>query len=64
MAPRLESILLEMGAESTQPVTPFVATTSVPQPAKGGALTRGPARAAPDPIGGLVNHQRLARAHA
>jgi len=56
-APRLAEILLEMGAESTQTVVPFVATTSLPQPAPGGALQRGPLRAVPDPVGGLVNHQ-------
>jgi choline dehydrogenase-like flavoprotein len=55
--PKLEEILLEMGAESTQMVVPFVATTSIPQPAPGGTLARGPGRSAPDPIGGLVNHQ-------
>jgi choline dehydrogenase-like flavoprotein len=55
--PKLEAILLTMGAESTQMVVPFVATTSIPQPAKGGALIRGAGRSAPDPIGGLVNHQ-------
>jgi gluconate 2-dehydrogenase alpha chain len=55
--PKLAEILLEMGAESTQTVVPFVATTSIPQPAPGGALMRGPGRSAPDPIGGLVNHQ-------
>jgi choline dehydrogenase-like flavoprotein len=57
IAPKLAEILSEMGAESTQTVVPFVASTSIPQPAKGGALTRGPGRSAPDPIGGLVNHQ-------
>ena len=46
-----------MGAESTQMVTPFVASTSIPQPAKGGSFQRGPGRSAPDPVGGLVNHQ-------
>jgi choline dehydrogenase-like flavoprotein len=55
--PRLDAILTEMGAESTQMITPFIATTSIPQPAQGGALGRGPGRSAPDPIGGLVNHQ-------
>jgi gluconate 2-dehydrogenase alpha chain len=57
VAPRLTEILLEMGAESAQPVLPLVATTSVPQPAPGGTLQRGPGRSAPDPVGGLVNHQ-------
>jgi choline dehydrogenase-like flavoprotein len=34
-----------------------VATTSIPQPGKGGSAARGPGRGAPDPIAGLVNHQ-------
>jgi hypothetical protein len=45
------------GVQSTQAVVPFVATTSLPQPAPGGALQRGPLRGVPDPVGGLVNHQ-------
>jgi choline dehydrogenase-like flavoprotein len=57
VVPKLAEILGEMGAQSTQMVVPFSATTSIPQPAQGGALTRGPGRAAPDPVGGLVNHQ-------
>jgi choline dehydrogenase-like flavoprotein len=57
VAPRLAEILLEMGAESTQGVVPFVATTALPQPAPGGLLQRGPLRGVPDPVGGLVNHQ-------
>jgi choline dehydrogenase-like flavoprotein len=57
MMPKLVEILLEMGAESTQTVLPFVATTSLPQPAPGGALQVGPLRGVPDPVGGLVNHQ-------
>jgi choline dehydrogenase-like flavoprotein len=57
VVPRLAEILLEMGAESTQPVLPFVATTSLPQPAPGGGFQRGPLRGVPDPVGGLVNHQ-------
>lgn len=56
-APKLVEILVEMGAESTQTVLPFVATTSLPQPAPGGAFQRGPLRGVPDPVGGLVNHQ-------
>jgi len=55
--PRLEAIVAEMGAESVQTVVPFVATTSIPQPGKGGSAARGPGRQAPDPIAGLVNHQ-------
>jgi choline dehydrogenase-like flavoprotein len=55
--PRLEAIVTEMGAESVQTVIPFVATTSIPQPGKGGSAARGPGRGAPDPIAGLVNHQ-------
>jgi gluconate 2-dehydrogenase alpha chain len=54
--PKLLEILTEMGAESTQGVTPFVATTSIPQVAPGG-MQRGPSRGVPDPVGGLVNHQ-------
>ena len=38
-------------------VIPFAASTSIPQPGPGGAGQRGPGRSAPDPIGGLVNHQ-------
>jgi choline dehydrogenase-like flavoprotein len=57
VAPRLAEILLAMGASSTQSVLPFVTTTSVPQPAPGGAIQRGPLRGVPDPVGGLVNHQ-------
>ena len=54
--PKLQSILTEMGASSTQMIVPFVATTSIPQPGQGGQQ-RGRARGLPDPIGGLVNHQ-------
>src|SRR4029077_17547854 len=50
---KLRAILSEMGAESSQTVLPFVATTSIPQPAGGGLLARGQGRSAPDPIGGL-----------
>src|SRR5579884_1300549 len=57
VAPRLAEILTEMGAESTQTVVPFAATTSIPEPATGSSFQRGPGRSAPDPIGGLVNHQ-------
>jgi choline dehydrogenase-like flavoprotein len=57
VVPKLVEILVEMGAESTQTVVPFVATTSLPQPAPGGAFQRGPLRGVPDPVGGLVNHQ-------
>jgi choline dehydrogenase-like flavoprotein len=57
IAPRLSEILTEMGAESTQSVLPIGATTSIPQPGKTGSGQRGPGRSAPDPIGGLVNHQ-------
>jgi choline dehydrogenase-like flavoprotein len=56
-APKLGQILTEMGADSTQMIVPFVATTSIPQPAQTGGIQRGPGRSAPDPIGGLVNHQ-------
>jgi choline dehydrogenase-like flavoprotein len=55
--PRLGELLVEMGAESFQSVLPFTGTTSIPQPAPGGFLARGPGRSAPDPIGGTVNHQ-------
>jgi choline dehydrogenase-like flavoprotein len=55
--PRIEQIFLEMGAESTQMVTPFVATTSVPQPGPGGGKDYGPGRGMPEPVSGLVNHQ-------
>jgi choline dehydrogenase-like flavoprotein len=55
--PRLSAILGEMGAESTQFVLPFAATTSIPQQGPGGTTMRGPGRSAPDAIGGLVNHQ-------
>jgi choline dehydrogenase-like flavoprotein len=57
VAPRLSEILSQMGAESSESVFPFAATTSIPQPGPGGSGTRGPGRSAPDPIGGLVNHQ-------
>jgi choline dehydrogenase-like flavoprotein len=57
VAPRLSEILSQMGAESSESVLPFAATTSVPQPGPGGSGTLGPGRSAPDPIGGLVNHQ-------
>jgi choline dehydrogenase-like flavoprotein len=57
MIPKLSQILSEMGAESTQAVFPFAATTSIPQPGPTGSGQRGPGRSAPDPIGGLVNHQ-------
>jgi choline dehydrogenase-like flavoprotein len=55
--PRLAQILTEMGAEKVQSVFPFAATTSIPQPGNGKDGNRGPGRSAPDPIGGLVNHQ-------
>ncbi len=57
VAPKLSQILTEMGAESTEFVFPFGATTSIPQPGPTGSGQRGPGRSAPDPIGGLVNHQ-------
>jgi choline dehydrogenase-like flavoprotein len=57
VVPRLGEILLQMGAESTQYVLPFAATTSLPQQAPGGALQKGSLRGVPDPVGGLVNHQ-------
>ena len=57
VAPRLSEILTEMGAEKTEFVFPFAASTSVPQPGSTGSGQRGPGRSAPDPIGGLVNHQ-------
>jgi len=57
VVPRLSAILTEMGAESTQAVIPFAATTSIPEPPTGSSSQRGPGRSAPDPIGGLVNHQ-------
>ncbi len=57
VVPRLAEILVEMGAVSTQSVIPFVATTSLPQPAPGGSFQVGPLRGVPDPVGGLVNHQ-------
>ena len=46
-----------MGAESLESVFPFAAPTAIPQPGKTGSGQRGPGRSAPDPIGGLVNHQ-------
>ena len=55
--PRLSQLLSEMGAESTEAVFPFAASTSIPQPGPTGGGQRGPGRSAPDPIGGLVNHQ-------
>ena len=55
--PKLTQILSEMGAESTEFVFPFAASTSIPQPGPTGSGQRGPGRSAPDPIGGLVNHQ-------
>jgi choline dehydrogenase-like flavoprotein len=55
--PRLSEILGEMGADSTQFVFPFAATTSIPQQGPGGTTVRGPGRSSPDAIGGLVNHQ-------
>ncbi len=54
---KLAQILTEMGADSTEFVFPFAATTSIPQPGPTGSGQRGPGRSAPDPIGGLVNHQ-------
>ncbi|HEY1592168.1 MAG TPA: GMC family oxidoreductase [Solirubrobacteraceae bacterium] len=57
VAPRLAAILTAMGADSTEFVLPFAATTSIPQQGPGGLTQRGPGRAAPDAIGGLVNHQ-------
>jgi choline dehydrogenase-like flavoprotein len=55
--PRIDAILLEMGAESTQTSVPFVATTSIPQPGPGGGKDHGPGRGLPEPVAGLVNHQ-------
>jgi len=55
--PYLDAIFLEMGAVSSQAVLPFSATTSLPQLVPQGTLQRGPIRGAPNPIGGLVNHQ-------
>jgi choline dehydrogenase-like flavoprotein len=55
--PRIAGILSEMGAESVESVFPFAADTSIPQPGTTGSGQRGPGRSAPDPIGGLVNHQ-------
>ena len=55
--PRIEALLVEMGAESTQMVAPVVMTTSVPQPTPGGEYRRGFGRDFPDTVGGLVNHQ-------
>jgi choline dehydrogenase-like flavoprotein len=57
VAPRLSAILTAMGADSTEFVFPFAATTSIPQQGPGGLTQRGPGRSAPDAIGGLVNHQ-------
>ena len=57
VVPKLAQILTAMGAQSTETVIPFAASTSIPQPGPGGTATRGPGRSAPDPIGGLVNHQ-------
>ena len=57
MGPRIAALLTEMGADSVQEVLPLAADTSIPQPAPGGTLARGPGRSAPDPIAGLVNHQ-------
>ena len=51
-------ILTEMGASRSSPCSRSRRTTSIPQPGPGGARReRGPGRSAPDPIGGLVNHQ-------
>ena len=55
--PRLDAILTAMGATSTQAVVPAVATTSIPQAGPTHSGRRGPGRSAPDPVGGLVNHQ-------
>ena len=57
MKPYLDAIFLEMGAVSSQGVFPFSATTSIPQLVPQGTLQRGIGRSAPNPIGGLVNHQ-------
>ena len=55
--PRIDAIFAAMGAESTQTITPFVATTSIPQPGQGGGKDHGPLRTLPEPVAGLVNHQ-------
>ena len=55
--PKIDQIFTEMGAEKTEVVVPFAASTSIPQPTKGGQIQRGPGHSAPDPVGGLVNHQ-------
>ncbi len=55
--PRITAIFLAMGAESVQPMIPFVATTGVPQLFPAGGRQRSIGRQVPEPIGGLVNHQ-------
>jgi choline dehydrogenase-like flavoprotein len=55
--PRISEILTEMGAYALSSVLPFAASTSIPEPSSGSSSRRGAGRSAPDPIGGLVNHQ-------
>lgn len=54
--PQLEALLGAMGAETFRPFLPTAFSTSVPQTFEGDNQ-RGALRGAPDPIGGLVNHQ-------
>jgi len=55
--PRLEALLVAMGAISTQGVFPFAATTSLPQIGPQDFHARSVGRQFPNTIGGLVNHQ-------
>jgi len=55
--PKLQALMTEMGADSMTTVTPFAATTSIPQGTKTHEASRGVGRSAPDPVGGTVNHQ-------
>jgi choline dehydrogenase-like flavoprotein len=57
MVPVLESIFAAMGATSTQTFLPFAIPTGIPQLGRTDAHRRGPGRSAPNPIGGVVNHQ-------
>ena len=57
MVPFLEAIFTAMGAVSFQPLVPFAIPTGIPQLGKTDSHRRGPGRPAPNPIGGLVNHQ-------